>query len=119
MIIIVAEKNCHSPIMSRLTVRCSLPEAFMAPRTVPTTAQQTPTKAMSTMNHRTLSACVIMFARPQHDLGLVGEPETIVGGGGPIPPPGPPGRPVAPGHTSIGAPRTGALLEETKTKQNN
>ena len=40
------------PIMSRETVRCSRPLAFMAPRTVPTTAQQTPTKAIITMNQR-------------------------------------------------------------------
>jgi hypothetical protein len=37
--------------MRRETVRCSLPEAFMAPRTVPTMAQQIPTKAIITMNH--------------------------------------------------------------------
>jgi hypothetical protein len=37
--------------MRRETVRCSLPEAFMAPSTVPTMAQQIPTKAIITMNH--------------------------------------------------------------------
>ena len=37
--------------MRRETVRCSLPEAFMAPSTVPTMAQQIPTKAIITINH--------------------------------------------------------------------
>jgi len=41
----------NEPIMRRETVRCSLPEAFMAPSTVPTMAQQIPTKAIITMNH--------------------------------------------------------------------
>ena len=40
------------PIMSNETVRCSLPDAFMAPKTVPTIEQQMPTKAIMTMNHR-------------------------------------------------------------------
>ena len=38
--------------MRRDTVRCSLPEALRAPRTVPTIEQQIPTKAIITMNHR-------------------------------------------------------------------
>ena len=40
------------PIISNETVRCSLPEAFIAPRTVPTTEQHIPTNAIITMNHR-------------------------------------------------------------------
>ena len=40
------------PIISNETVRCSLPEAFIAPRTVPTTEQHIPTNAIMTMNHR-------------------------------------------------------------------
>ena len=52
--------------MRRLTVRCSRPEAFMAPRTVPTTAQQIPTKAIMTMNQRMLT--VWDTDTPQHDL---------------------------------------------------
>ena len=40
------------PIMSNETVRCSRPDAFMAPKTVPTIEQQIPTKAIMTMNHR-------------------------------------------------------------------
>jgi hypothetical protein len=39
----------------------------MAPSTVPTTAQQTPTTAMMTMNQRMDIACVT--TTPQHDLG--------------------------------------------------
>jgi len=47
-------------------VRCSRPEAFMAPRTVPTTAQQIPTKAIMTMNH--LMETVWDTETPQQDL---------------------------------------------------
>ena len=54
----------NSPIMRRETVRCSLPWAFMAPRTVPTTEQQMPTKAIITMNQRIETVCET--ARPQH-----------------------------------------------------
>jgi hypothetical protein len=50
MIIYYVESD-NEPIMRRETVRCSLPEAFMAPSTVPTMAQQIPTKAIITMNH--------------------------------------------------------------------
>ena len=52
--------------MRRDTVRCSRPEAFMAPRTVPTTAQQIPTKAIMTMNH--LMETVWDTETPQQDL---------------------------------------------------
>ena len=48
------------------TVRCSRPEAFMAPRTVPTTAQQMPTNAIITMNQRMLT--VWETEMPQQDL---------------------------------------------------
>ena len=48
------------------TVRCSLPEAFIAPRTVPTTAQQMPTNAIMTMNQRMLT--VWETEMPQQDL---------------------------------------------------
>ncbi len=40
----------------------------MAPRTVPTTAQQMPTKAIMTMNQRIETVCVTIT--PQHDLPL-------------------------------------------------
>ena len=53
--------------MSRETVRCSLPEAFIAPKTVPTTAQQSPTRRMSRMNHRIDTGWPTRT--PQHDLG--------------------------------------------------
>ena len=56
------------PIMSRETVRCSLPDDLMAPRTVPTTAQQMPTRAIMTMNQRIDTVCVTVT--PQHDLPL-------------------------------------------------
>ena len=56
----------YLPIMSSETVRCSLPEAFIAPRTVPTIEQQMPTKAIMTMNHRIDTVWVTMT--PQHDL---------------------------------------------------
>ena len=55
--------------MRRETVRCSLPPAFMAPSTVPTTEQQIPTKAIITMNQR--METVWEAARPQHDLDSV------------------------------------------------
>ena len=42
----------YVPIISKDTVRCSLPDAFIAPRTVPTTEQQIPTKAIMTINQR-------------------------------------------------------------------
>ena len=42
----------YIPIISKDTVKCSLPDAFMAPKTVPTTEQQIPTNAIITMNHR-------------------------------------------------------------------
>ena len=61
-----AIKNLILPIINRDTVKCSLPEAFMAPRTVPTTEQQMPTKAIMTMNHRIDTVCVTVT--PQHDL---------------------------------------------------
>lgn len=48
-------------------VRCSRPDARMAPSTVPTTAQQTPTKAIRTINHLIDAACV--RASPQQDFG--------------------------------------------------
>ena len=54
------------PIMRSDTVRCSLPEAFIAPRTVPTTAQQMPTNAIMTMNQRMLT--VWETEMPQQDL---------------------------------------------------
>lgn len=54
--------------MRRETVRCSRPEDLMAPRTVPTTAQQMPTKAIMTMNQRIDTVCVTIT--PQHDLPL-------------------------------------------------
>ncbi len=38
--------------MSSASVRCSLPEALTAPRTVPTRLQLTPAKATKTMNQR-------------------------------------------------------------------
>ena len=63
------------PIMSSETVRCSLPEAFMAPRTVPTIEQQMPTKAIMTMNHRIDTVWVTMT--PQHDFwGSESSPKT-------------------------------------------
>lgn len=55
------------PIMSSETVRCSRPDAFMAPKTVPTMEQQMPTKAIMTMNHRIETVCVTVT--PQQDLG--------------------------------------------------
>lgn len=48
------------------TVRCSRPEDLMAPRTVPTTAQQIPTNAIIMMNQRMDTVCVTIT--PQHDL---------------------------------------------------
>merc|ERR1719150_3522651 len=57
-------RTMPTPIMRRETVRCSLPWAFMAPRTVPTTEQQMPTKAIITMNQRIETVCET--ARPQH-----------------------------------------------------
>lgn len=59
----VRYKLKDSPIMRRETVRCSLPWAFIAPRTVPTTEQQMPTKAIMTMNQR--METVWETARPQ------------------------------------------------------
>jgi hypothetical protein len=56
-------RTIPTPIMRRETVRCSLPWAFMAPRTVPTTEQQMPTKAIMTMNQRIET--VWETARPQ------------------------------------------------------
>ncbi len=38
--------------MSRDTVRCSLPDALMAPSTVPARLQQIPAAATATMNQR-------------------------------------------------------------------
>ena len=52
--------------MRRETVRCSRPDDLIAPRTVPTTAQQMPTKAIMTMNQRIDTVCVTVT--PQHDL---------------------------------------------------
>jgi hypothetical protein len=49
------------------TVRCSRPLAFMAPRTVPTTAQMIPTTAMRTINQR--METVRVTTTPQQDLG--------------------------------------------------
>ena len=42
----------YVPIINKDTVRCSLPDAFIAPKTVPTTEQQIPTKAIMTINQR-------------------------------------------------------------------
>ena len=42
----------YIPIISKDTVKCSRPDAFIAPKTVPTTEQQIPTKAIITMNQR-------------------------------------------------------------------
>lgn len=57
----------HLPIMRSETVRCSLPVAFKAPNTVPTMAQQSPTKAIITMNHRMLTVWVTIT--PQQCFG--------------------------------------------------
>lgn len=65
-------RTIPTPIMRRETVRCSLPEAFMAPRTVPTTAQQMPTKAIMTMNQR--METVWDMVTPQQDF-----PESLSG----------------------------------------
>ena len=53
--------------MSSETVRCSRPDAFMAPKTVPMMEQQMPTKAIMTMNHRIETVCVTVTT--QQDLG--------------------------------------------------
>ena len=58
------------PIIKRDTVRCSRPEAFMAPRTVPTTAQQIPTNAIITMNHLMLTVWDTEI--PQHVFDVSG-----------------------------------------------
>ena len=63
--------------MRRDTVRCSRPEAFMAPRTVPTTAQQMPTNAIMTMNQRMLT--VWLTLTPQQ---LFESRGSSAGGGG-------------------------------------
>jgi len=64
-------RTMPTPIIRSDTVRCSRPEAFIAPRTVPTTAQQIPTKAIMTMNQRMLT--VWLTTTPQQV--LVSAPE--------------------------------------------
>lgn len=58
--------------MSKATVRCSLPEALVAPKTVPTSAEQIPAMNTIPMNH--LMDTVLVASgnvnRPQHDLGV-------------------------------------------------
>ena len=87
------------PIIRRDTVRCSLPEAFIAPRTVPTTAQQIPTKAIMTMNQRMLTVCDT--DTPQHDLVSDGWTGWTWGSWPLWPPPGNTVCPAAPHSASL------------------
>lgn len=60
------------PIISKATVRCSLPEALVAPKTVPTSAEQIPAMKTIPMNHLMDTVLVASgnVSRPQHDLGV-------------------------------------------------